>query len=394
MHALNLLAATVVLGLASCGTSTSTSNAPPPHIRVATYNIALNDDLAGGVIARLQADDPVARRLAAVIQRVRPDVLLLNEIDFDAEGRAGQLFRERYLAVGQFGEAPIEYRYHFSAEVNTGVPSGLDLTGDGRSDGPGDAWGFGAHPGQYGMLVLSRFPIDAADARTFQKLRWAELPNARGPLDPDSGEPWYAPEIWAQLRLSSKSHWDLPIDTPLGRIHLLAAHPTPPAFDGPERRNVVRNADEIRLWAEYLNGADWMVDDQGRRGGLAADARFVIVGDLNADPKEGSSQPGAIQVLLNHPRVQSGQAPVSKGSEDASLTFLPDNGAELADATDTANFGDRIGNLRVDYALPSRGLTVLANGVFWPKRGEPGSDWVSASDHRMVWMDLGAGTAD
>ena len=44
--------------------------------------------------------------------------------------------------------------------------------------------------------------------------------------------------------------------------------------------------------------------------------------------------------------------------------------------------------MRVDYALPSRGLEVKATGVYWPKPGEPGADAVTASDHRMVWVDV------
>jgi hypothetical protein len=35
----------------------------------------------------------------------------------------------------------------------------------------GDALGFGRFPGQYGMLVLSRFPIDTSRVRTFRTFR-------------------------------------------------------------------------------------------------------------------------------------------------------------------------------------------------------------------------------
>lgn len=392
---LNLIPVALLLALGATLSPAAADETPPVKLRVATYNLALTDDSAGAVRERLRGDDDQARRLAAVIQAVRPDILLLNELDRDEDGEAARLFRERYLAAGQFDQQPLHYAFTFEATVNTGVDSGLDLDQDGQLGGPGDAWGFGRHPGQYGMLVLSRYPIDRDAVRTFQELRWAELPGATGPLDPDTGKPWYPDELWSQLRLSSKSHWDLPIDTPLGRIHLLAAHPTPPAFDGPERRNVARNHDELRLWRDYLDGADWIVDDQGQRGGLPAAARFVIAGDLNADPADGSSTPDAIGQLLNHPRVQPEPAPSSAGSEAASLTFLPGNGEALAQrgdpATDTANFGGRLGNLRVDYVLPSLGFSVVDSGVYWPKYGEPGSDWVTASDHRLVWVDLEPG---
>ena len=78
-------------------------------------------------------------------------------------------------------------------------------------------------------------------------------------------------------------------------LHLLVAHPTPPVFDGAEDRNGRRNFDEVRLWADYISGgkqADYLADDQGRRGGLEEKASFVIVGDLNADPVKGAADYG------------------------------------------------------------------------------------------------------
>jgi endonuclease/exonuclease/phosphatase family metal-dependent hydrolase len=81
------------------------------------------------------------------------------------------LFQQRYLEVAQAnGGAALHYPHRYLAPVNTGVPSGLDLDGNGETDGIGrdrgnDAWGYGLHPGQYGMLVLSRFPISDYENR-------------------------------------------------------------------------------------------------------------------------------------------------------------------------------------------------------------------------------------
>jgi len=374
-------------------------------LRVATFNTSLNDDVGGGLLARLAAGDANARKVAAIIQRVRPDVLLLNEFDYDAEALAAMRFQHDYLGVGQFGGQPIVYPYRYLAPVNTGVPSGLDLNGDGRSDGPDDAWGFGRHPGQYGMLVLSRFPIDTAAVRTFQNFRWCDLPGALAPLDPASGQPFYSDAIWRQLRLSSKSHWDVPIQTPQGVIHFLVAHPTPPVFDGPEDRNGRRNHDEIRFWAEYLSdGArDWLHDDQGRTGGLAADAAFVMAGDLNADPDDGghscascargtcTSMCGGgfqhpVRLLLQHPRVNARLVPQAPGAPARAARYgLPRTGDSRAH---TGDFGPQVGTLRIDYVLPSRQLAAHGGGVFWPLLGQPGHDWIDASDHHLVWLDL------
>ena len=364
----------------------------PITVRVATFNTSLYSDQDGGLIARLQADDLAARKIAAVIQKQRPNILLLNEFDYDYEGKAADLFQKKYLETAQFQQKPIQYRYRYFAPVNTGLPSGFDLDNDGVVGGGNDAFGFGRHPGQYGMLVLSQYPIEKMRVRTFQKFLWKDMPDALIPINPD-GSPWYSAMAWNTFRLSSKSHWDIPINTPLGRLHLLASHPTPPVFDGAEDRNGRRNHDEIRFWREYIrdHGNEWIVDDDGAYGGLEAGQRFVIAGDLNADPADGDGIPGTITELLENPGVLRMPTPRSDG---AVLAALADAGANLqqrgAHQHDTGSFGPRVGNMRLDYVLPSTGLKVIGSGVFWPKAGEPGADWLDASDHRMVWVDLQA----
>lgn len=360
-------------------------------LRMATFNVSMHGQSGGDVLDRLAAGDEHARSIAAVIQHLAPDIILLNEVDHDASGETVDTFVRDYLAVSQAGQQPIDYPHRFLAPVNTGVPSGFDLDRDGREDGPGDAWGYGTHPGQYGMVLLSRHPIDAGASRTFQHLRWKDLPGALEVQVPGTGAPWYPGTAWEQFPLSSKSHWDVAVDTPLGRVHVLAAHPTPPAFDGPEGRNRLRNHDEIRLWAEYIGSgeAGWLVDDSGRSGRLAADARFVILGDYNADPHDGASHDKAITQLLSHPRVLDYPAPRSEGAVAAAGEQGGANAAHVGDpAHDTGDFDPRTGNLRVDYVLPSTGFEVVDSGVYWPLPGDDVLGANEASDHRLVWADL------
>ncbi|MGD8708933.1 MAG: endonuclease/exonuclease/phosphatase family protein, partial [Ectothiorhodospiraceae bacterium] len=229
-----------------------------PHrretIRFATFNVALARSAPGALAEALgSADDSQARTVAEIIQRVRPDVLLLNEFDYDADGLALQRFRENYLACGRNGAEAMSYPHAFAAPVNTGVPSGLDLDRDGRTDGPGDALGFGAFAGQYGMALLSMHLLRTDGIRTFREFRWGDMPGALLPSVPETDEPWFDAEAAAVVRLSSKSHWDVPVRVGAREIHLLCSHPTPPVFDGAERRNARRNHDEIRFWADYLN---------------------------------------------------------------------------------------------------------------------------------------------
>lgn len=407
-----LLAAASLLVVATCifPAVPGRGAAHAATLRIATYNASLNRSQPGQLRRDLSSrDDRQARRIAEVIQHVRPDVLLINEFDYDADGASAQLFQDNYLGLAQSGAAPLHFAHRYSAPVNTGVPSGLDLDNDGRAGAGGnDAFGFGEFAGQYGMVVYSRLPIEHARARTFQRLRWKDMPGAAWPDDPATPEAmdWYSPAEKSALRLSSKSHWDLPLTLPGGRVlHLLASHPTPPAFDGAEDRNGRRNHDEIRFWADYLTAgkADWIVDDAGGRGGLAPGATFVIAGDLNADPFDGGSYAGAIRQVLEHPRVAADVAlgarvPASRGGASAAARQGGVNASQAGDPRhDTADFSERgpgaAGNLRTDYVLPSRDLAVCDSGVFWPAPDEPlarlvGDDTRATSDHRLVWIDV------
>ena len=366
-------------------------------MRVATYNTSLYSDQAGGLIRELEGDSTHARKIAAVLQRVRPDLVLLNEFDYDEGHRAADLLQQKYLeAMQPGGGEALHYPYRYLAPSNTGVPSGLDLDRNGEAGGDGrnrgnDAWGYGLHPGQYGMLVLSKYPIDTSAVRSFRMLHWSAMPNALRPQDPKSGEPFHPDDIWNQLRLSSKSHWDVPVRTSNGIIHFLVSHPTPPVFDGPEDRNGKRNHDEIRLWSEYISPGEkpWLCDDTGTCGGLANEARFVIAGDLNNDPIDGDGVHEAILELLENPRVLRHATPRSAGGGEAARAYAA-KGIQHRGAPEhvTGDFGPKAGALRLDYVLPSTGFGLIGSGVFWPSARDAEAAIADGSDHHLVWVDL------
>lgn len=363
-------------------------------VRFATFNASLNRSAAGQLVADLSTpDNAQAKKVAEVVQLNRPDVLLINEFDYVANNVAADLFRENYLERSQNGAKAITYKYAYTAPVNTGVPTGLDLNRDGNPNGPDDAYGFGFFPGQYGMLVLSKYPIDKRDVRTFQKFRWKDLPGALLPDDPATpakGD-YYSPEVLKIFRLSSKSHWDVPIKVRNQTVHFLVSHPTPPVFDGPEDRNGTRNADEIRLMADYVTPGrgSYIYDDKGKRGGLKRGAKFVVAGDNNSDPLDGDSIPGAIQQLLDSPRVQDPQPSSAGGTEAAALQGGANVGHKTDPKFDTGDFTDSApGNLRVDYVVPSTGLYPLDGAIFWPVASSPLARLNDTSDHHLVRQDI------
>ena len=375
-HAATLtLACLAALAAGACDRAGTSDSGVPGTIRVATFNI---QELSTARLTAVDGSgtglDSQAVAAARVIRHARPDILVLNEIDFDWEHLDDPTLNARRFADAYLASGPdsIQYPYAYAAPGNTGLLTGLDLNGDGlvatdsdrgtREHGD-DSFGFGTYPGQYSMAVLSRFPLDAGGARTFQRFRWADLPGNHMPPG------HLAQEAEAVFRLSSKSHWDLPVIIGADTLRLWISHPTPPVFDGPEDRNGRRNFDEIMFWVLYVEGNDRLVDDAGASGGYRSRAPFVIAGDLNARPGDEAvvyDGVSAIEQLLEHPRIQD-----------------PDTTNRA-----TANWLDGV---RVDYVLPSSDLSVTAVGVVDPRTAANPTiarAAAAASDHRLVWVDI------
>ena len=382
--------------------------AAPLQIRVATFNSSLNRTSLGQLASDLSVTtNNQAKRIAEIIQRVRPDILLINEFDYDAANPTLALnrFHDNYLAVSQNGQPVLSYPYRYVAPSNTGIPSGFDFDNNGSVGGAigsnaygNDCFGFGEFPGKYSFAVYSKYPIQTAAIRSFQFFKWQDMPGHVAPPG------FYTAAELAVFRLSSKNHVDLPIEVKPGHVlHLLASHPTPPAFDGGEDRNGRRNHDEIRLWADYISNAAYLRDDAGVSGGLAGEQRFVILGDMNADPLDGDSYLTAINQLRNHALVNATANPSSAGGAQQAAAQGGVNASQTGNpAYDTSDFFDGsngAGNLRVDHVLPSKaGFSILGSGVFWPTSSDPlyallfltGSQTQGnqTTDHRMVWLDV------
>lgn len=310
-------------------------------LRIATYNTELQRDGPGLFLRDLaRGGDDQIDAVLAVIAAVDADVLALQGIDYDLTGEA----------LGRLAQAA-GYPHHFALRPNTGMPTGLDMDGDGRLGGPRDAQGYGRFSGQGGMAILSRFAIDAGNVQDLSDLLWVDVPGA---LFADA-------KAQAEQRLSTTGHWIVPIIGPDGPFHVLTFHASPPVFDGPEDRNGKRNHDEIRLWAQVLAG----------EVGTAPPGPFIIAGDANLDPVDGEGIKAAITGLLSLPDVQ-------------------DVAPRGAAGTDTVDWTDPVpGDLRVDYVLPSRHWQVTGSGVFWPELDDSMAETVAtASRHRLVWVDL------
>lgn len=314
-------------------------------LRIATWDPGLSRDGPGLLLRDIMADDPQVLAAAQVIAGIAPDAILLTGLDWDLDNRALTAFADLLAAQGH----PMPHRH--ATQPNRGLPTGLDLDGDGRAGRPRDAQGYGAFTGQSGLAILSRLPI--AGVTDHSATLWRDVPGNRMPDSPHA-------DI---QRLSSTAHWDVALTTPAGPLHLLALAATPPAF---EDRNPARNHDEVTFWLSHL-----------------PDAPFAILGNLNVDPQDGDGDPATLAAL----------ADVTQDPQPRGAWQPPQTGPNVAHrgdpALDTAEYDRAPGNLRLDYVLPATGLRVLDAGVLWPAPDDPLAEPVALASHRkLVWVDL------
>lgn len=325
----------------------------------------------------LEGEDPGIDAVVRTIAEVAPDVLLLTGFDWDYGQRTLDALADELREAGQ------SYPYRFARRPNSGLTTELDLDGDGRTGGPGDAQGYGRYPGYGGMAVLSRLKIDDGTATNFSAMLWRDLPGAL--LPEMDGLPFPSDIALQRQRLSSVGHWNVPLVLgPDRQINLLAFSAGTPVFDGPEDRNGKRNHDEIVFWQKYLNDElDWS----------APEAPVIILGNANLDPQDGDGLTSAIRSLLLHPRLQDPKPAGAGGMAASKLQGGINANHAGAPAQDTADWSDETGpgNLRVSYVLPDATLKVRGSGVFWPTPDDPLSALIAAegaSRHRLVWVDI------
>ncbi|MDA5092775.1 endonuclease/exonuclease/phosphatase family protein [Aliiroseovarius sp. KMU-50] len=325
------------------------------RLRIATFNSDLSRDGPGLLLRDItRGKDKQISAVIEVIAHIRPDVLVLQDIDNDLENRALAALQSALAEAGH----PLPHR--FATLTNAGMESGLDLDGDGHLGTARDSQGYGSFTGQGGMAVLSRLPL--GEVRDFSDILWRSLPGADLPQYSD-GSPFPSEEAQAAQRLSSVAHWDVPVMLPDGKtLNLLTWHGSTPAFDGAEDQNGKRGADEARFWLRLLDG-DLPY--------AAPTPPFAVIGQANIDPTDGEGRHDAINELLSDPRLID---PTPTGSE----------------GTDTADWSAiGVGKLRAGYILPWAEAQILDTGVFWPAAGsEMAVTATTASRHHLIWLDL------
>ncbi len=287
-------------------------------------------------------EDPA---LVATIQRIvrlKPDLLALQSVDYDHNRVALRLLQQRLEEQGH------AMPHAFAGPPNIGVATGFDLNRDGQMDMAADRQGYGFFTGEGGISLLSRYPIDEPGVQDFTRHLWKDEPT------PGLPEGYYSDAELGVLRLHNVGAWSVPLILPSGPLTVLITQLSPPVFDGPEDRNGLRNAAQLRSLANWAD---------------AQTGPFAIMGGLNNDPRDGEGLKPPLMALLGHPKLQD-----AKPRTEARTGL---------DARDTADWGRDIGSLRVDYILPSAGLRVVGAGVDWRGAATDGD-----TPHKPVWVDI------
>lgn len=324
-------------------------------LRVATFHTELSRKGPGLLVQALrEGTDPQILAVLDAIRIVDADVIALQGIDWDYSGVAVAEIQDLLAAGG------LTYLHAFSAQPNSGAPTGLDVDADGWLGGPADSHGWGRFKGQGGMVLLSKLPIRREEVQDYSTLRWVDFPDARLPSTAD-GTPFFSADVTEVLRLSSTSHWVIPVVLPnADTLQLLVFHAAPPVFDGAEDRNGLRNADELRLATIMIEGSPEFAD-----GRAVVQPPFVVTAAANLDPTQGEGRKSAIRALLERPELQDPQPRDEHGD------------------THTVHW-DGVGKMRVDYVLPSSDLVVKDAGILRNLGSRHGVVWVDIAtpDHR------------
>lgn len=299
--------------------------APAETFTFATFDTGLGRKGPGVMLRDLQSGrDAQVEAALVLIAAADADVLLLMDVDWDYGGAGVAALQARLAEAGQ------SYPEVVALRPNSGVPSGVDLDGDGTDYEARDALGYGWFTGDSGLAVLSRYPL--------------------GPVEDLSDVPWQAgPEVLPPaargiVPLATTAQWVVPLRLPGAEITLITMAAGTPVFDGPEDRNGLRNRDELTLVAELVDAAK----------------RPLVMGRANQDPAGGEGHGAALRRLLDHPGLRDA---VPKG-EDGSVATVE---------------WRSVGPMRVDYVLPPRAARITGSGTLHDETAGPA---------RLVWVEV------
>ena len=380
-------------------------------LRIATFNCSLNRPDAGRPAQRSLATSrrrAGARRGRRSSSACGPTSCCCEEFDYDAAGASLRDFQANYLgAAAERRRARSTSAMHSSPNPTPACPRVSTWITTDASAAAAMRSASANSPGSTAWCCCRGFPIDAR-----ARAHLPQVPVARHAGRPAARRSGHASAGGLVLAGPARSAAAV-VEVALGRagatrthsrLHLLASHPTPPAFDGPEDRNGRRNHDEIRLWNDYLTpgAASYLRDDAGRPAASRASA-FIVMGDQNSDPVDGASLHDAIVGAAGQ---SAHRRPLRAAAAPApSRPRALQGGVNACAARRSALRHRRLQRSR--RRQPARGLSTAveracacaAAACSGRRSADParapgvGRRPPPSSDHRLVWIDVSADAA-
>lgn len=325
-----------------------------------------------------------------MIQRNDPDVIILNEFDYDDISLRLWNFRKEYLGAGQRGQSPVDFPIVTALLlIRESIPAWISMETV--------PWGTLAMlTALVNTLVITVWP-------SCRSIRWMPTTPAlsrsccglicratRFRWSTTSQPLRAAPSACAyRANLIGMSLADGGGAVPSSSLTSHSA-----LVEGPERLATKRNGDEIRLMADYIAGgerAKWIVGTTNLRRGDKSDEHFIFFGDQNSDPSDGGN---------------SGQASIGQilGLERVCDPKPTSRGAVKAAEEQTGNAGTRTHTSRTPQTSVSRRRATCASITSYllqpgrggqPKYSGPPQEELgelmgpdATSDHHLVWARL------
>ena len=263
-------------------------------------------------------------------QGMVPDILNIQEIQYDlpsTQQPSSFLYGKNlgaFLASSWPAHAPQLQATSLFIRANTGEHAKKDEAGHyclkkepSKEEALqlADHQNFGLFPGQYSSFVASRFKqATEVAAIALKDLKWKEF-NPEVSLSQfavGSGEP-----VNPDIQLFDKVFYSLPVIIDDQLTYIVSLHTVPYFhFGNPKTPNYARNFDQLRFLSWYLHGdalglqvdTDHLWEHYKVRP-LPADAKYIVIGDLNVDIKDRPSTDE--QLAFNSAKILS--SIISKG---------------------------------------------------------------------------------
>ncbi len=315
-------------------------------IKVFHYNIKELDSTKIKKARKLQSAQ--VKYSSEIIERYSPDIISINEIQYDKEEVPTSDFTTRGKNLKVLGKLSklkkMNYSFH---EANTGMNSkpGLDgnyilkPTSEERKNFA-DAVNFGMFPGQYSTGGIFKYPIKSE--KIIKGLKWRDFnPNINLSKYRDAN----GNKLPRDMELFDKNFSDITLDVNGKELHVILLHTVPAfGFGNKLTPNFERNHDQLEFLKWYLTGKSKFSFNIKVKP-LRKNTLFIAMGDWNVDPS--SKNPGGKIIK------QLGKL----------FQYAPGNNEKTYVGQ---SFGKSAYSAQLDYILVSNKIRVLKSGVHYP----------------------------